>query len=199
MVSKRKSAVRWSNPGIVRGSSTADAKGTKKRRTRPSGAFTRLKKGGPTVITPYIFPRRRALGRRGVSQRFALDFPERVRSLVLVSTSSEVGERATRAWHRLAETVERDGLGPEGRAEPRAVGPAFAAANPEVVRELARRQRTNDPAAYAATARAFGRYDWTANLSRVQAPAQPAARDVSLEMPALFSTAVLAFLAGVDP
>src|SRR5437660_10378045 len=42
-----------------------------------------------------------------VSQRFALDFPARTRSLVLVSTSSVVGEGAARAWSRLADAIER--------------------------------------------------------------------------------------------
>jgi len=164
-----------------------------------------------------------------VSQRFALDFPDRVRSVVLVSTSSEVGERAARAWHRLAETVECEGFGRAEGAEARAFGPDFAVAHPEVVRELADRLRTNDPAAYAATARAFGSYDWTADLARIRAPAlilqgladtltppggsvilargiprsrlvlvPGAGHNLPLEMPTLFGTAVIAFLAGVD-
>ncbi|HJQ85279.1 MAG TPA: alpha/beta fold hydrolase [Candidatus Binatia bacterium] len=105
-----------------------------------------------------------------VSQRFALDFPSRVRSLVLVSTSSEVGAKAAQAWHRLADAVERNGFGTAGGAEARAFGPAFAAAHPELVAEIGRRTRANDPVAYAATARAFGSYGWTAELSRIQLP-----------------------------
>jgi len=106
-----------------------------------------------------------------VSQRFALDFPERTRSLVLVSTSSEVSERAARAWSRLADMVERDGFGPERDADVRAFSAAFAAGHPDVVRELARRTRLGDPRAYAATTRAFGSYGWTGELGRVRAPA----------------------------
>jgi pimeloyl-ACP methyl ester carboxylesterase len=105
-----------------------------------------------------------------VSQRFALDFPERTESLLLASTSSEVGEKAARAWGRLADMVEREGFGPERDPDPRGFSPGFAAAHPEVVRELARRTRRSDPAAYAATARAFGRYNWTAALGAVTAP-----------------------------
>src|SRR5437870_12509175 len=164
-----------------------------------------------------------------VSQRFALDFPERTRRLVLASTSSEVGERAARVWSRLADTVERDGFAPEREADVRAFSPAFAAAHPDVVRELARRTRVNDPRAYAATARAFGSYGWTAELGRVRAPTlilqglddaltppggsailprgMPRSRlvmvpgaghNLPIEMPALFTTAALAFLAGLD-
>ena len=164
-----------------------------------------------------------------VSQRFALDFPERTRSLVLASTSSVVGERASRAWSRLADTIERDGFGPEREADVRAFSPAFAAAHPDVVRELARRTRLGDPQAYAATARAFGRYDWTAELRGLRAPTlilqglddaltppggsvilsrniprsrlvmvPGAGHNLPIEMPRLFTTAVLAFLAGLD-
>ena len=164
-----------------------------------------------------------------VSQRFALDFPERTRSLMLASTSSEVGERAARVWSRLADTVERDGFGPAREPDVRAFGPAFAAAHPDVVRELAGRTRLGDPRAYAATARAFGSYGWTAELCRVRAPTlilqglddaltppggsvilsrgiprsrlvmvPGAGHNLPIEMPALFTTAVLAFLAGLD-
>src|SRR5882724_448740 len=58
-----------------------------------------------------------------VSQRFALDFPERTRSLVLVSTSSEVGEGAARAWSRLADMVWRVSptCAPSGRPLRRAI------------------------------------------------------------------------------
>jgi 3-oxoadipate enol-lactonase len=106
-----------------------------------------------------------------VAQRFALDFPARARSLVLASTSSEVGERAARAWQRLADRVERDGFGPEHEPDATAFAPAFAAAHPDVVRAVAARTRRTDPAAYAAAARAFGRYGWTAELARVHIPA----------------------------
>jgi 3-oxoadipate enol-lactonase len=163
-----------------------------------------------------------------VTQRFALDYPHRARSLVLCSTSSEVGERASAAWHRLADTVEREGFGPGG-AEARAFAPEFAAVHPEMVADLAGRTRANDPTAYAATARAFGSYAWTAELSRVGAPVLvlqgladaltppggsvilarqlPRARllmvpgaghNLPLEMPGYFSGVVLAFLAGID-
>ena len=44
-----------------------------------------------------------------IAQRFALDFPARVRSLILVSTSSEVGAQSVAAWQRLADLITRRG------------------------------------------------------------------------------------------
>lgn len=164
-----------------------------------------------------------------VAQRFALDFPGRVDALVLASTSSEVGEKATAAWNRLADAVERRGFGDADRdPDPRGFGPAFAAAHPEIVRALAAETRANDPRAYAASARAFGAYDWTADLGRIAAPTlvlqgladqmtppggsvilsrgiprsrllmvPDAGHNLPIEMPALFTTAIIAFLAGL--
>ncbi len=165
-----------------------------------------------------------------VAQRFALDHPARVLGLVLASTSSEVGPKATAAWNRLADTVEHKGFGPPDRdPDPRGFGPAFAAAHPEVVRALAERTRENDPRAYAASARAFGAYNWTDELVRLQAPTlilqgladqmtppggsvilarriprsrlvmvPDAGHNLPIEMPTLFTTAILAFLGGLE-
>jgi 3-oxoadipate enol-lactonase len=165
-----------------------------------------------------------------VAQRFALDFPSRARALVLASTSSEVGAKATAAWNRLADTVERNGFGSADREpDPRGFGPAFAAAHPEVVRALAEETRANDPRAYAASARAFGGYNWTAELDRLRAPTlvlqgladqmtppggsvilarriprsrlvmvPDAGHNLPIEMPTLFTAAILAFLGGLE-
>lgn len=165
-----------------------------------------------------------------VAQRFALDFPDRTRALVLASTSSEVGDKAAAAWHRLADTIERDGFGPADRdPDPRGFAPAFASAHPEVVRQLAERTRENEPRAYAASARAFGSYNWTAELERVTAPTlilqgladrmtppggsvilsrrlprsrlimvPDAGHNLPIEMPVLFTSTILAFLAGLE-
>jgi pimeloyl-ACP methyl ester carboxylesterase len=165
-----------------------------------------------------------------VAQRFALDFPTRTLSMVLASTSSEVGPKATAAWNRLADTIERQGFGsPDREPDPRSFGPAFAAAHPEVVRALAEHTRGNDPRAYAASARAFGDYNWTDRLERIRAPTlilqgladqmtpaggsvilsrrlprsrlvmvPEAGHNLPIEMPALFTAAILAFLGGLE-
>ncbi len=105
-----------------------------------------------------------------IAQRFALDHSGRLRSLVLVSTSSEVGSQATANWQRLADKVERDGFDPRTADASRSFSPAFGARHPELVRAMAARTAANDPAAYAAAARAVSDYRWTAELTRVTVP-----------------------------
>src|SRR5215510_569594 len=45
-----------------------------------------------------------------IAQRFALDFPEYVESLTLISTSSEVGRQAQAAWEKTATSIEERGF-----------------------------------------------------------------------------------------
>jgi 3-oxoadipate enol-lactonase len=106
-----------------------------------------------------------------IAQRFALDFPERVRSLVLINTSSEVGERATARWERLASRVERDGFDARSADATRAFAAEFAARYPEVVAAATARTLSNDPLAFAAAARAMSNYAWTRELVRLTCPA----------------------------
>jgi len=105
-----------------------------------------------------------------IGQRFALDHPSRLRSLTLVSTSSEVGPRARASWQHLADLLERDGF-VEGLADATvSFSPSFSEVHPEVVRAMSRRIMENDPTAYAAAARAMSDYAWTADLARVATP-----------------------------
>lgn len=105
-----------------------------------------------------------------IAQRLALDFPGRVRSLVLVSTSSEVGQKSIAAWQRLADRIERDGFDAQTADASRAFSPAFAKSHPEIVADLGRRNAACDPKGYAAAARAVSDYNWTADLPRLTAP-----------------------------
>jgi len=105
-----------------------------------------------------------------IAQRVALDFPQRVRSLVLVSTSSEVGQTSIAAWQRLAARIERDGFDAQTADASRAFSPAFARRHPELVAELGQRNASCDPQGYAAAARAVSDYNWTAELPRLTAP-----------------------------
>lgn len=105
-----------------------------------------------------------------VAQRMALDFGSRVTSLVLVSTSSEVGERARDAWLRLAGLIESRGFNLRNADASRGFSAQFAERFPDVVAAMGRRNAANDPRAYAAAARAAGDYRWTAELASVTCP-----------------------------
>jgi 3-oxoadipate enol-lactonase len=105
-----------------------------------------------------------------IAQRLALDAPQRVRSLVLVSTSSEVGPQGRANWQRLADTIERRGFGDRARDASRSFSAAFAAAHPAIVAAAGAQTARNHPAAYAAAARAMSDYHWTDELARIAAP-----------------------------
>jgi len=105
-----------------------------------------------------------------IAQRFALDHPQRLRSLILCSTSSEIAAAASAGWQRLADRVEQRGFGSGARNASRSFAPSFAARRPEVVAAAGEQTARNDPRAYAAAARAMSDYGWTAALAGVRLP-----------------------------
>jgi pimeloyl-ACP methyl ester carboxylesterase len=106
-----------------------------------------------------------------IAQRFALEHAERLRSLVLVSTSSEIAEKGAANWRRLADVIEQRGFGSGARDASRAFAPSFAARRPEIVAAAGEQTARNDPFAYATAARAMSDYHWTAELADVRVPA----------------------------
>jgi 3-oxoadipate enol-lactonase len=105
-----------------------------------------------------------------IAQRFALDYPELVRSLTLISTSSEVGELAQKAWSKMADTIEQRGFAANPGFAERIFAPSFVKSHPQEVQDMTARTAANEPRAYAAAARAIGSFNWTAALSRIQVP-----------------------------
>lgn len=105
-----------------------------------------------------------------IAQRFALDFPEYIESLTLISTSSEVGLQAQAAWEKVATIIETRGFSSGGDFARRVYASSFVTTHPEAVQAMSQRTATNDPRAYAAAARAIGSYNWTAELARIQTP-----------------------------
>jgi len=106
-----------------------------------------------------------------IAQRFALDYPDRLRSLILVSTSSEIAEKGAANWRRLADTIDARGFGTGARDASRGFSASFAARSPAVVAAAGEQTARNAPHAYAAAARAMSDYRWTDELARVRVPA----------------------------
>ena len=108
-----------------------------------------------------------------ISQRFALDFPDRTRALILISTSSEANERATAGWHARADLIERDGLGPAltPTGPSLSYGKEYRERHADDIAEAARLTiERNDPACYAAACRAVSDIDYTADLATITCP-----------------------------
>lgn len=103
-----------------------------------------------------------------IAQRFLLSHGERLRSATLVSTSSEIAERATANWRRLADKVEADGFGRIDAS--RSFAPSFARSHPDVVAAAGKQTASNHPASYAAAARAVSEYSFGAELAAVRLP-----------------------------
>ena len=108
-----------------------------------------------------------------VSQRFALDYPERTRALILISTSSEVNQRAEAGWNARADLIERDGLAkaltPTGPAL--SYGKEYRERHAEEIAESARLTiERNDAACYASACRAVSDIDYTADLATITCP-----------------------------
>ena len=89
---------------------------------------------------------------------------------MLVSTSSEVGEKSVATWQRLADIIERRGFDPRTADASRAFSPGFCERHPEVVRAFGQANADNDAAAYAAAARAVSDYRLTDALATVTVP-----------------------------
>lgn len=108
-----------------------------------------------------------------VGMIFALRWPERVRTLSLISSASEVGpdlDRAVAVWAETAlaapETLYRVAL-------PHNFSPRFVEDNPEVIRQGEERLAACPPEFFPALARlidAFRRLDVTADLDRITCP-----------------------------
>jgi 3-oxoadipate enol-lactonase len=105
-----------------------------------------------------------------IAQRLALDLSEVVRSMTLISTSSEVNLQARTAWEELAASVEQHGfIAADGMAA-RLHAASFTRSYPERVQHRQRLTAANDPHAFAAAARAVSAFNWTADLKQVRAP-----------------------------
>jgi pimeloyl-ACP methyl ester carboxylesterase len=105
-----------------------------------------------------------------IAQELLTASGERIASAVLISTSSKIGEKASKGWRRLADVVETRGLSNSVESQKRTFSDAFAEANPEILQRLATESKDIDNAAYAELARTASAYDYTDALSNVRHP-----------------------------
>jgi (E)-2-((N-methylformamido)methylene)succinate hydrolase len=107
-----------------------------------------------------------------VAQRLALDAPERVDRLALLSTScGRTEDERRRVMERLA--MVRDGIpGDHFRHSlDRWFTDEFRRANPEAIERHSAQNMANDPAAYAAAYRVLATTDLAEEIDRIQVPA----------------------------
>ncbi|MGI8551889.1 MAG: alpha/beta fold hydrolase [Dehalococcoidia bacterium] len=105
-----------------------------------------------------------------IAQRFALDFPEKLSALILVSTSSQVNEKAAAFWFGQADTIEREGFAAWIKRQQEGYSEEFLNAHPQQLEYDRRRVEMNDSRAYAAGARAVASYNFTDELRRINVP-----------------------------
>jgi 3-oxoadipate enol-lactonase len=107
-----------------------------------------------------------------IAQQFALDHPERIRSLVLVSTFSYIDPVAERAFLRLRRSLEMGGY-PAFFDEvvKLAFTPEYVAANAKGIADLKeKRIQLNSPAAIGRATDALMAFDLKEEISRISLP-----------------------------
>jgi pimeloyl-ACP methyl ester carboxylesterase len=108
-----------------------------------------------------------------ITQRFILDFPHKTAATIIMSTSSEVNDKAKEVWQRQAEVIEREGMAAwVRRSRPAEHTEAYLREHPEILEAEERRIRNNpDGHVYAKVARAVSDYNYTEELRSVRVAA----------------------------
>jgi 3-oxoadipate enol-lactonase len=106
-----------------------------------------------------------------IAQELALLDPERVSSLVLISTTSSYPGAARTQLAARAEVAETEGMDPLLDAiVGRWLTDGFRVKHPEIVNQVRSDLAEANPAAYAQAARAVARVDTRSRLKEIQAP-----------------------------
>jgi 3-oxoadipate enol-lactonase len=123
-----------------------------------------------------------------VGLEFALTYPERVRSLVLVNSTSRLGDDARSTFRARADSAEREGMEPivDGTLS-RWFSPSFLASNETVVQGVRDMLLSADPRSYARVARTIASVDSYERLSAIAAPTLIVRGSEDTSMPPLAS------------
>lgn len=112
----------------------------------------------------------------GICQQIALDHPERVDHLALVCTAPRFG--TPEAWAERIETVRASG--PEALADgvlSKWFTPAFAEAQPDVIKDIRADFAATDPVGYARACEVLAGFDVRDRLAEISAPTLVVAGD----------------------
>jgi pimeloyl-ACP methyl ester carboxylesterase len=106
-----------------------------------------------------------------IGQKYAINQPERLDRLVLISSVAErTAEERVRVSKR-ADQIDREGItSVMGQAQERWFTPEFLARNPEIVQARLKQLAENDHRSYAAAYRVFALADEGLEYERIQAP-----------------------------
>lgn len=110
-----------------------------------------------------------------IAQRFALDYPEITKALIIVSSASECNQQAIERYETTAHIAEKHGMEVleremEGYFTKRRFFPGFAERNPDSVAKFRKHWLGNDPKGYARAARAMAKCALTSQLGNIRCP-----------------------------
>ena len=105
-----------------------------------------------------------------ITLKFALAYPDMVRALILVASSSEVSPKATQSFLQRADLAQKSGMEALDDGAERRFAADFIAKNPDVIAQYKKHYRQNDPHAYAQAARAMSSFNLTQELGKLTCP-----------------------------
>ena len=105
-----------------------------------------------------------------VAQRFALDYPQMAKALIIVSSSSQVNPQAIDRYEQRARAAEEGGMKAIAQDLERRFYPGFLEKNPDFLKKYRKQFLSNNPRGWAMAARSMARYNYTEELARIKCP-----------------------------
>ena len=105
-----------------------------------------------------------------IVQRVALDYPQMVKALIIVSSASQTNQQAEERYLTRAKAVEEGGMVAIATELERRFYPGFLQKNPDFLNKYREQFLSNNPRGWALAARAMSRYNCTEELARIKCP-----------------------------